>query len=472
MRPLFPSSRLGLFAGLGLLLASSLFASAAEEYGHAEPFKNDDVVCFVGDSITHGGTYHAMINLFYATRFPDRKVSVFNCGVGGDRAAGIMSDEPYRVNIDVLGHKPTVATIMLGMNDIGHGDYKVPSTPEIEKHKEASLATYDAAMQKLIAALQKGGAKVILLTPSIYDETTKLDRARKDITVGGNQALGTCAEKMHGWSKQYGTGLVQFHEVMNTINTREQQKDPNFTIVGPDRVHPGPLGHFVMAYTFLKAQGMPQNVAVISVDGKTGKASGAENCTISEEKVSATGVEFTCLEKALPMVVPREAEVALQQVPFMAELNREPLVVKGLAAGDYEVKIDGASAGTFSAAQLEAGVDLAANKATPQYQQSAEATKISGDRVQAGLQVRQLAAEFYGLSRGHVDVKDPAAVAKKINDRLEMAQKTGKPVDPRTQAFADTYQQMPQREKTYEDLAAKLQQACQPKPHRFVLTRK
>ena len=148
----------------------------------AEPFQSGDTVCYVGDSITHGGTYHQVIDLFYATRFPERPLQTWNCGIGGDRASGIMSDEKFRLNTDILGHHPTVATIMLGMNDVGRTDYGADKTgPEVEQRRRASLETYNAAMKKLIEAIEKSGARVILVTPSIYDETTQLATANPDV---------------------------------------------------------------------------------------------------------------------------------------------------------------------------------------------------------------------------------------------------------------------------------------------------
>ncbi|MDA3926115.1 MAG: hypothetical protein PF904_15575 [Kiritimatiellae bacterium] len=44
----------------------------------AEPFRDGDRVCFVGDSITKQGGYHAQILLFYATRYPDINLQMWN----------------------------------------------------------------------------------------------------------------------------------------------------------------------------------------------------------------------------------------------------------------------------------------------------------------------------------------------------------------------------------------------------------
>jgi lysophospholipase L1-like esterase len=457
-----------------LLLAAALPLAAADEFGSAQPFKSGDTVCFVGDSITHGGTYHSIITLYYATRFPERTLTTWNCGIGGDRASGIMSDEKYRLSVDILGHKPTAATIMLGMNDIGLTDYFAPGrdAPDVEKKRERSLEVYDEAMQKLIAALQKGGARVTLITPSIYDEATKLETARKDAGAGGNGALGKCAEKVHAWAKKYKTGIANFYETMNEINAREQKKDPAFTLVGPDRVHPGPVGHFVMAYTFLKAQGLPRTVATIGIDAKKGKASGAVNCTIGDVKAGPKNVNFDCTEKALPLVVPDEAKAALALVPFVKELNEEKFVVSGLAAGTYELQIDHQPVGEYSAADLKAGVNLAENDKTPQYQQSAAATKINQQRTGVGAQLRGLAAQLYSLSKSKIDVSDAALVEKTLTDRVAASEKDGKPADVRIKAALDAFKKREELEKNYDALAVSLREACRPKPHHFTLTKK
>lgn len=49
-------------------------------------FKEGERVAFVGNSITCGGHYHSYIWLYYMTHFPNRRIDVFNEGVGGDVA--------------------------------------------------------------------------------------------------------------------------------------------------------------------------------------------------------------------------------------------------------------------------------------------------------------------------------------------------------------------------------------------------
>ncbi len=460
------SWRLILFLSLGVSLA------AAEDFGSAPPFNSGDVVCFVGDSITHGGTYHSIVALYYATRFPDRPLTTFNCGIGGDGASVIMSDEKYRLNVDILGRRPTAATIMLGMNDVGHGDYSgVTLTPEVEARRQMSLTKYEENMRQLIGRLQAAGARLTLITPSIYDESTRLATASATISVGVNAALGVFAEKVRGWAKEYRTGLVDFDRVMNAINAREQAKDPSFTVVGRDRVHPGPVGHFVMGYAFLRAQGMPKVVATLGIDARQGRASAAVNCTIANVQAGSAGVSFTATEKALPLVVPAEAMPALALVPFMAELNEERLVVSGLAAGTYELRIDDEVVGEYAAATLAAGVDLATNDRTPQYRQSAAATRINGQRTSVGQQLRGLALQLYSLSRLKIDVSDAATVERVLTAWLAGSAKDGKSPDARLKTALETWAKRAELERDYVALAARLREACQPQPHRYTLTR-
>ena len=111
------------FLGMCLLLLATMVSAAEPK---PEPFQKGDTVSIVGDSITHGGRYHAFMYLFYATRFPDREVRLINAGISGDSAIGACR----RLEWDILGCKPTAATVMLGMNDIGRTSYGKDKTDD------------------------------------------------------------------------------------------------------------------------------------------------------------------------------------------------------------------------------------------------------------------------------------------------------------------------------------------------------
>src|SRR5436853_5951186 len=86
----------------------------------AEDFalKDGDRVVFYGDSITDQRLYTTFAETFVLTRFPQWNVSFVHSGWGGDRVTGGGGGPiDLRLERDVLVYKPTVMTIMLGMND-------------------------------------------------------------------------------------------------------------------------------------------------------------------------------------------------------------------------------------------------------------------------------------------------------------------------------------------------------------------
>ena len=345
---------------LGLLSSASLVNGAG-------PFRDGDRVCFVGDSITKQGGYHAQILLFYATRLPGVRVQMWNCGIAGDTAAGGVK----RYDWDIAPHKPTVVSIMMGMNDVGRGYYakEDPDKATLAKRQQA-IDRNIANMGKLVGRVTGDGARAILITPSLYDQTGQQKQA---CCFGVNDALKACADGVRQIAKRHAAtvDVVEFNAPMAASNAEWQAKDPAFTIVGKrDRVHPGAVGHLVMAYLFLKAQGVPGTVAVMELDAGMKDVVKQENCTIADTAISADRVGFACLERALPFPIGQREQPALELVPFLSELNREILEVSHLETGKYELRIDGKPILTASSEALARGINLAVEKDTPQYKQA------------------------------------------------------------------------------------------------------
>ena len=94
-------------------LTLALCASGADFYLHP-----NDVVVFYGDSITDQRLYTTYVETFIVTRYPKLPVRFVHSGWGGDRVTG-GGGGPIddRLKRDVFTYKPTVMTIMLGMND-------------------------------------------------------------------------------------------------------------------------------------------------------------------------------------------------------------------------------------------------------------------------------------------------------------------------------------------------------------------
>jgi len=430
-------------------------------------FQKGDRWAVIGDSITHGRRYHSFIYLFYATRFPGRRFETHNCGISGDTAAGALR----RLEWDILPHKPTVATIMLGMNDVGRGLYGKSKTGEaFEKRRRAALDRHVANMTKLAERLTAAGCRIIFLTPSIYDQTADLKRENN---YGVNDALGLCGRRMAEIAPRFSASVADLHGPMTAINAAGQKDDPTFTIVGRDRVHPGDVGQSIMAYLFLKAQKVPATVAEIVIDADAGSTIGSSKCTVSNLRISATEVAFECTEKSLPFPVLGSARAALDLVPFMVEMNREMLTVKNLASGRYVITIDDVSVASASCEQLARGIDLAGNEKTPMYQQALHVMSVNETRHSiTARRLRTFAAQhhFMGSKKG-IDYDDYDGMKVALLEMLEM--RKGHPIYGYFKGQADIYlKYKPQEAELRREMVAAMAEVWQhnqPQAHRFVV---
>ena len=263
---------------------------------HAELFEDGETVCFLGDSITAGGRYQAMISDYYLTRFPERTIRFINAGRSGDTSGGSLK----RLQEDVIDKKPTSVAIMFGMNDVSRGSYVTDPDDEKRMAQQRALDRYKANMEKVVARIraEAGEPKLIFITPSPFDQTVVLEGDNNQ--PGCNDGLGRCAEIVRELAAKNNAAVVDFHGPMTALNLKQQKKDPKWTIIGRDRVHPGASGHLMMTWLFLKSQAAPSIVSKVVVDAATGRATENVNAEVTAVAKKDGGVAFTVLEKSLP----------------------------------------------------------------------------------------------------------------------------------------------------------------------------
>lgn len=357
-----------------LLLAIGLFASAsmAAQIKKPVPFKTGDKVVFAGNSITEAGFYEMYIWQYYMLHFPERKIVVMNAGIGGDVAGQILA----RLDEDILIKKPTVVVLTFGMNDSRYFEYF--NTPEAQVRKEAVATAFNSCQQIEKKLLAVPGIQKIMMASSPYDETVT---GPKNNFHGKYATMLEIARFQEAAAKKNKWGFVDLMRPITAIDVREQKRDTNYTLTGPDRIHPGNAGHFAMAYFFLKAQGLTGSVvADVAIDAATGKLQKAINSSVKNIVIKGGKISFDYTAGSLPFptdTVPRswgntqKQSDALVVIPFIKEFNKELLTIKKLkSSSPYVLTIDGERICAWKGEEFAKGINLAVVTNTPQYQQA------------------------------------------------------------------------------------------------------
>ncbi len=363
-------------------LSSSLPALAAEP---PAPFalRDGDRVVFYGDSITQEGGYARLVEEYVRTRFPAWDVRFHNAGVGGDTVrGGWAGDAATRLERDVIAWKPTVVTIMLGMND---GGYK-PFDP-------MTLAQFGEGYRAIVAKLKatRPGVRQTLILSSPFD-----DVSRPPLFAPGYddvlRRLGCYATAL---GAQEGATVVDFRNPLNAGIAAVARDNPELArLVIPDRVHPGTAGKLVMGATLLRAWNAPPLVTHVEIDAASKTVSAAENTEVGGLAVVDGGLAWTQADRSLPLPLSfddADTELAQRAGADLEGLARQPLAVRGLAAGRYELRIDGQVVGRFTEAELAAGVNLARFD-TPMRRQAFRVRWSVGDSHERQRVRRQLMA--------------------------------------------------------------------------------
>ncbi len=444
--------RCGIIISILVTLVLINFASA--DVLRPDIFQNGDIVCFVGDSITHSGFYHTYIYNYYLTRFTDRNIQIYNCGIGGHTAEKTLINFKW----DVPKLNPTVITVMLGMNDLRARNTDVEKfIDEIKKLREKIRKLTDA--------------KIIYISPTPYDEFLPI---QNDNLLGFNSVLGKAGSRLKKMADNFNSKFIDFHSPMTEILKREKIQDPNFTIIGSDRIHPGRVGNMIMAYLFLKAQNAPSIVNKIEINADKGIVK-SKNCKISNFSEDQGNIEFELLSNSLPFPVSKPIEPALKLVPIEKELNQEILKITNLPEGRYSLMIDNEKMGIYSADQLEKSVNLAFNEKTPQYRQSQLIGNLTmqkkviehklGTESMLKVAVKKQGIKFNGKDRNNVY---RVFKSQKVKDLFKPNGPLGKGGTlrywKRYQKEKDTLDEI---EKRISDIMKKLNRINEPKVHKY-----
>ena len=193
-------------------------------------FKDRDVICFLGDSITAACGWTAEVHQALKKKY---KIKAYNCGVPGGRAKRAAKYLHSRC----LVYNPDYVTVCFGINDIYREAYPLGDKERISKGLQETKIALTSIVKDIIAS----GATPILCVPSPYDEVSEVEAENLHCQCG----LDEVEKIVRALAEEYSCPLVDFKkEFQPLLGERE--------LINPDRVHPNLDGHHIMAQSFLR----------------------------------------------------------------------------------------------------------------------------------------------------------------------------------------------------------------------------
>jgi lysophospholipase L1-like esterase len=194
-------------------------------------------IVFFGDSITELGIkpkgYVTLIREDLMARHPDLGFEVIGAGVSGNK----VTDLQQRLARDVIGRKPSIVVIYIGINDVWHWALK--------NLKGTSKEDFEAGLREVTARIQYSGARVILCTPSVIGE-------KHDGSNSQDPMLEEYAQIIREVALSLGATLCDlrkaFHGYLIVHNTENKEQG----ILTYDGVHLSDEGNRFVAQELLK----------------------------------------------------------------------------------------------------------------------------------------------------------------------------------------------------------------------------
>jgi lysophospholipase L1-like esterase len=212
--------------------------------GKKVKLKKDDVILFQGDSITDAGrdktnlttNNNKALGTGYAfltaaellNKHPDKNLSIYNRGISGNKVYQLAD----RWDVDCLGLKPTVMSIMIGVNDFWHtltNGYN--GTVEVYKNDYIKL------LDRTKAALPD--LRLIILEP-YFVNGIRPEEAKWHPAFDGYQQVA------HEMADKYGAALIPLQSIFNEA---VKQAPPKYWTA--DGVHPSMAGASLISHAWL-----------------------------------------------------------------------------------------------------------------------------------------------------------------------------------------------------------------------------
>jgi len=276
-------------------------------------------VLFLGNSITYAGNYITGMEAYYSAWHPQYAITFMNLGLPSETVSG-LSEEGHadgrfpRPDLHERLHrilqliKADVIFASYGMND---GIYQPFDNGRFQKYKDGMTWLHDT--------LAATGARVIILTPPVYDELR-----------GGAKGYGEVLDKYAEWlltqRKTAKWEVADIHFPMKKYLEAHRKLDASFGVNGfalaNDGVHPGEAGHWLMTKQLLIYLG--EKDAIKYPDSKTamlGQKNGLSILKLVAERqdfmkdawLTATGHTRPGMKTGLPLNEATAKAAAIQE---------------------------------------------------------------------------------------------------------------------------------------------------------------
>jgi lysophospholipase L1-like esterase len=238
-----------LLAAPFVALVCLLPSAAAEPASPGDLVRAAKRIAVLGDSITQDGRWVADLVAWMEER--GLTADVINVGLSSETVSGLTEvqhaggkfprpDLFDRLDSVLRVTKPDLVLAMYGMNC---GTY-LPLD-------EDRFAKFKAGIERLRAAMEKAGAKIIHLTPPIYDKQPGKPGPAADAdydAVLSAYSEWLLSRRADGWA------VIDVHGPMKAALEAQRKQDANTTFT-PDCIHPNDEGHWAICRAVIAGLG-------------------------------------------------------------------------------------------------------------------------------------------------------------------------------------------------------------------------
>ena len=206
--------------------------------------KSNQTILFIGDSITDcgrrdvnrplGGGYVKLFADLLTVHEPEKRITVINKGIGGDRVTGLQN----RWTDDVLRHQPDWLSVKIGINDLHSVLRNDPNAVSPKVFEEA----YDDVLSR--TRKEMPSCEILLIDPFYISNECASSSFRHQVL----ELLPAYLRVVHKMSRKHEARLIKTHEIFQKL-----LKHFEADAFCPEPVHPNGTGHLVIAEAVYRA---------------------------------------------------------------------------------------------------------------------------------------------------------------------------------------------------------------------------